>query len=570
MDALPLELYLSIFDFLDLNDLLTMRLVSKRFESAVREFRIEELTFLDYYFYLGYSHFTNVWFSSEKTREQRMLFLFSKGFLSRGPCKVQFLRRLYIWSLRMIEGIDLEVIARFQHLECLEIGFDLRTPHSFSLSLPNLRALRVIEFLHKEPLEVVAPKLQALELPWLQYVPFRREELSRKEYLTVYLSQLTFRHPQTVRYLFFHEDYLSFPYDPLAHEPYLNQFESVDCIEIKHLQNHRAAFLSNFDPDRLVRSQDRTFRLDQLLLKFPNLKRIYCNVWHGYLKKAVFANLIRQLRDLERSDLKMFSNDIELSGDPILIEDFDRCRRAYLSQNRDTKWDFYLSGKFMLQLRHYSKLNDRVKMGEWIDYSELEAWLGSMQVEQGAAFDRAGPAPSGGLPIDFFKRFPFIRGIRVTSRISDPDALVSFVKNCNKLKQFSSSGSELGQAFFDQLPVVSSLNFLEIEEASDLDMQFLLRMNRLVGLKTNQQLTTKIARYFFGMRFGYELVGKIQNNSVKGSRIRRKLFSLEVNEETTEEQLTFEGLIEQFSSLERGRSSDDGPPLKIFKSSVVS
>ena len=51
MDALPLEFYLSIFDYLDLNDLLTMRLVCKRIESAIREFRIQELTCLDYHFY---------------------------------------------------------------------------------------------------------------------------------------------------------------------------------------------------------------------------------------------------------------------------------------------------------------------------------------------------------------------------------------------------------------------------------------------------------------------------------------------------------------------------------------
>ena len=158
----------------------------------------------------------------------------------------------------------------------------------------------------------------------------------------------------------------------------------------------------------------------------------------------------------------------------------------------------------------------------------------------------------------------------MTSRISDPDALASFVKNCHKLKELSLSGSELGQAFCDELPVVSSLNFLEIEEANDLNMQFVIRMNRLVSLKTNQQLTAEIARNFFSTRFGHELQGKIQCNSVKSIHFGGNCFSLKVNGETIKKQQTLEYLIEQFSSLERGRSSDDGPPLKSFKSSVGS
>ena len=555
-----MELYLSIFDFLDLSDLLTMRLVSKRIESAVREFRVQELTFFEESFYRDYGSFTNVWFSSDKAREQRMLFPFSRNFLSRVPCNVQFLRRLSIRSLRMIEGIDLQEITRFQHLECLEIGFDLESQQSFSLSLPNLRALRIREFLHKEQLEIVSPKLRALQLPPLENI-FRRDKLSREEYLATHLPRLTFRHPQSVGFLSFDKDYISLPDEPLAHEPYLDQFKSVDCMEIEYLP--QVYFnLPEFE------EFDRVVRLDQALLKFPNLKRVHCNVPISYLKRTVFAKLIVQLRDFKRPDLKVFSNDIELSDDPVLTEDFERCRRAYIKKDLSCKWEFQLSGMLSLQLRHYLKLNDRVRSTEWIDYSELEAWLVSIQ--QGPALGRTSPAPSNVLPIDFFKRFPCIRGIRVTSRISDPDALASFVKNCNKLKQFSSSGSELGQTFWDELPILSSLNFLEIDEANDLDMQFLLRMNRLVSLKSNQQFTTEITRYFFGMRFGYELVGKIHNNSLKSSRCgRSKFFLLNVNGETTEEQLTFECLIEQFSSLERRRSSDDGPPLKIFKSSVI-
>ena len=338
-------------------------------------------------------------------------------------------------------------------------------------------------------------------------------------------------------------------------------------MEIEHQQGSRLAFKFNFDQNGLV---ERGLRLDQVLLKFPNLKRIYCNACYGYLTKPALAKVIAQLRDFEQSDLKVFTNDIELSENPEIIEDFEKCRRPYMQKDRNCKWDYVLNGKLILQLRHYSKLNDRVSTCEWIDYSELEAWLRSIQVEQEPAFDRASPMPSNVLPVDFFERFPYIQGIRVTSRIGNAVALASFVKNCHKLRQFSLSGSELDQAFFDQLPVVSSLNFLEVKEASDLNMQFVLRMNRLVSLKTNQQLTTEIARYFFGMRFGYKLVGQIHNNSLKSSRCgRSKFFSLNVNGETTEERLTFECLIEQFSSLEKGQFSDDGPPLKIFKSSSV-
>ena len=356
MDDLPLELYLSIFDYLDLNDLLTMRLVCKRIENAVREFRVQELTFLEGSFYSDYPVFPNVWFSSDKTKEQRMLFPFSRNFLSKGPCNVQFLKWLSIRSLRMIEAIDLEEIAKFQHLECLEIGFDLESQKSFSLSLPNLRALKVIEFLHKKQLEIVAPKLQALHLPAPRNF-FERRELSREEYLATYLPQLTFRHPQSVGFLSFHTDYFSLPDHPLPHEPYLNQFESVDCMQIQHAQQ---IFSSTPDFEEF----NRVVRLDQALLKFPNLKRVHCNALTSVIKRLDLAKLIAQLRDFDLPGLKVYSNGIELSDDPTLTEDFNRFRRPYVEKDFSCKWDRRLSGRLILQLSHYSRLEDTVRSTE--------------------------------------------------------------------------------------------------------------------------------------------------------------------------------------------------------------
>ena len=555
MEELPLELYLTIFNFLNLRELMTMRLVCKKFESIVREFRIRELS----PYWSFYSRLDNYWFSSEKLRDENMIFRFPTCLFSKSPFNVQFLKRLRIESLENAKNvIDLKKISQFQHLECLEIGFDLENHKSFSLSLSDLKALYIINYQQKEQLEIVAPKLRALKLK-VATVNLYLQNISWDKYIAIYLSQLTFRQPESVRFLSIDNEFLSRSDDVLSHEPYLNQFKNVECMEIVFRQDYEAKI--NIDPSG---TKDKVFKLEQMPRKFPNLKQIHCNARYCYVKKTIFAKVIAQLRAFKRPGLKVYSMDIELSDDPTLIEDFERYREASITHaiyvlNAGLKLPIFyskwvydgLNGKLILQLNHYSKLNDKAKTTEWIDYNELVAWLGSMQVEQGPGPGRVGAVPSGLLPIDFFERFPYIRGIRATNRIDNQDAFASFVENCKNLRELSLHDSELGQAFYDQLPTVSSLSFLEIEEASDLNMQFILRMNRLDTLTTNQQLTAKIALKFF-RSIGIKLVGKIQSSLVESSCLNDYIsYSLKVNEETIEEELTLESLVEHFNSLER-------------------
>lgn len=522
MNEFPLLLYLKIFDFLDLSDLLTMRLVCKSFESAVREFRIQELTFLGDSFQSNLFRFAHDWlspdwFSSDEPKELRMVFRFSKYFLSGSPFNVQFLKRLKIFSLERTKIIDLEEISRFQHLECLEIGFDLENfCESFCLSLPNLQALSIFTYRQKENLEMLTPKLRALELP---------DHLAN--------SSLTFSHPESVQLLSIAGEFLS--------QNFINQFENVECLNVRLSQE--------------AGQRDSDVRLDAILLKFPSLKRMHCNakIEDGYIQRALVDRLLAQLKAL-KSQLKVYCTDIEL---PILIEDFEKCRKTYKKKKKkNTIWAPRLNGKLILQLKHYSKLNDNVRSTQWIDYNELETWLGSMQVEQHPVLDRADPMPSSLLPLDFFERFRNVRGIRVTSRIDEQDAFATFVKNCKKLNELSLSDSQLGQAFFDELPAMSSLNFLDIKESNELNMDFLLKMNQVTELKTNQQLTAKIVLKFFRSRFGDYLLGQIGSNSAEIYKNEKEnyksekenLYSLKVCE--VERQLNLESLIEHYNCLE--------------------
>ena len=190
-----------------------------------------------------------------------------------------------------------------------------------------------------------------------------------------------------------------------------------------------------------------------------------------------------------------------------------------------------------MQLSHYSKLNDNVRETRWIDYNELMGLLKTVPV---------GPS----LPKDFFDRFRNIQAIRVSEPPNDQDHLALFVRNCKRLVFLSISNSQLSQTFFDQLPAISSLRILELNETKCLNTDFIVRMSRLTVLQTNQQLRLKVAtnmvrarcQSFVQCKIGYELV-KIART------LTNDQYSFERKGNLLEE-LNYEDLVEHCDLLE--------------------
>ena len=94
------------------------------------------------------------------------------------------------------------------------------------------------------------------------------------------------------------------------------------------------------------------------------------------------------------------------------------------------------------------------------------------------------------LPFDFFSKFA-IKKIYVHHELEDENCLIDFINQCKNLSILYLGDSKLSQAFFDRLPVVSSLNNLTIGENNEemkLNFKFLNRMYNLIRFQTDQQM----------------------------------------------------------------------------------
>lgn len=593
MDELPLELMEHVFDYLDLNDLIKARLVCKSFEQAVREVRIKELTFLQKPLFSADLLDLN-WFAlNEAKAPGRILhcpseFVLSELFLTRKPFNIQLLKRLSICSLKMAgTGIDLEDLNRFQDLECLEITLD-RNCKSFSrLSLPNLKALRIIDYFLRKPFEIVAPKLQSLKLPDRPNFSDKNDKRSKRESdeltdkvnaklkrelgisnvcpdykepinylrLSERAHTLLFRHSESVRSLTISKD--------LLFGSYIDKFKNVEWLRVKFDRTYEDGENdSEYDSDAI---------LVPILSKFPKLKWLDCDAWESYVEKPILLELIAYLSSASESDIQIYCTDLKLSPDNLsLVSDYERCLKISVKKRVPTcYWDSQLNGQFALQLNHYSQLNDNVRSTRWICYNELESLLGTIPVGQWPVFGSKESAsgrnsPANLLPIDFFEKFQNIRGIRVTSRI-DQKQFAFFVKNCKKLRELWISDSQLGQSFFDELPAMSSLSVLKIKEANDLSMDFLLRISRLRAFWTNRRLSSKAALKMFRTEYGYVSECKIKSNPVKITRVSKGRFSIKNSDRSDfiVKEANLKSLIEHCDYLEKG-------PLSYYLTSILS
>lgn len=110
MDGLPLELYESIFGYLDIGDLFTVRLLNKKFNYIVSQCRIQELAVFNpetvhradrYRENPEFVPYKSNWFSSNRPKDFLRLVDGSKLFLLKNPVEsslftLKFLKRLKV------------------------------------------------------------------------------------------------------------------------------------------------------------------------------------------------------------------------------------------------------------------------------------------------------------------------------------------------------------------------------------------------------------------------------------------------------------------------------------------
>ena len=540
MDQLPLELHLRIFRQLGLSDLMSLRLVCKKFEYIVRGLKIRELVFVKNENFLEsisnhFNEFSEFWFTLNETKDLRAIFSFSRYLLSSsfflgGPFNVRSLKRLSIYSLNDAQRIQLEDINRFQQLQELEIGFDRQTHKDLGakqvLSLPNLKALQIVSYYNQNGIEIDAPNLWALKLPNnLQEKDFKTSGIVFDN-LKNDISSLQFKHPGSIRFLT--TSHMA------EHQNYDAKFSKVEYLQRKFSY----------------------VELEPILAKFPNLRRL--NLLGDFLLGFSIKEFIRianLVSALQKPNLKVYFLDIEISNDRKLIADFkfhnDAFEKTFAT---DTLCSECKSDILALQLKNYRLLKDRAENVQILLYDDL---IDIIQ-NRGCRFrDGTGPANkrsdsanrlANHLPVNFFRRYTAIVAIITEKRIEDEEYFRRFVENCKNLRALNLGNSEMSQSFFDELPAISLLDYLCLDEPNELNMHFLSRMHQLIRCVTNQQLTVEMVLKLAKTRYSRKLGCKIQSKSVCIRKNTTKEYCLTID--SVEELVDFESLTEHLNRLE--------------------
>ena len=125
-------------------------------------------------------------------------------------------------------------------------------------------------------------------------------------------------------------------------------------------------------------------------------------------------------------------------------------------------------------MNNYSKLSNGIDWVKSCNYSNLISY--SNQIANN---------------IDgFFKKYNNLNEINVINKIQDKNHLIKFILKCSNLYHLNLKNSQLTQDFFNELPAISSLLQLSIneDEKIELNFDFLRRMMNLEYFNCNQEI----------------------------------------------------------------------------------
>ena len=314
MDELPLNLYQSIFEFLDVYDLRSVRRVCKRFRAAVGGYRIRELSFV-----FDDSKKFN-WFHTN--------------------CPSNFLNNVHGTELPLLTS----ALFNFQWLRKLKIEFNESSGFRFErLVALNLRQLEQLELTYTgQPANVNKfETTQPLSLPSLRVFSIRHY---RQAHLVIDTPQLVafdnnsgfeqpssffeFRYPQSVKYLSVYQL-----------DDNISIFSNVEQFEINHPNMLDPNSLRAYPHLRVLKmrsllyeDRDLLYKLKELIFKNKHLE-IYC----------------LGVRMTEGMELDEYNLDAQLN---VHSNVFSRTNLAHL-------------------INHYEKLDDNLDWISALNYNDL-------------------------------------------------------------------------------------------------------------------------------------------------------------------------------------------------------
>lgn len=198
---------------------------------------------------------------------------------------------------------------------------------------------------------------------------------------------------------------------------------------------------------------------DDILLKFPKLKTLMCNLFDSDDYEAglyKLGDLVEQKSILNRPEVRIFYQSVELvNGDK--INDFESAKSI-----------------LAFQMNNYNTLCDSISYDDnhLLHYNELMELV------------------KGNLPDDFFHKYRHIPSIFVSEEVSQEHCL-QFLIRLEYLQNLHIRNESLEQSFYDGLCEINQLTELHVENTSSLiiSYDFLFKLKLLEEFVTNCDLS---------------------------------------------------------------------------------
>ena len=462
LDQLPIELCHLIFGYLDLAEVSTCRLVSKKFNEIVKAYRVRELSFYEW----NYERRTCWFYDAKPIYPSNSLSISKVAVLSSTSIDLQYLKRLLFYTSNGVE-LQPEVVNRFENLEHLDLYLKNR---------PLARhQLRVLHF---------GDRRLRIRLPYGRPEGTSEGEMKQLKLKSLKHVYINFKWPISIEFDTSKLESVALEYEPNEDE---ESDEPIEEMRFVAASTVKELFTFNLFQDALPKSFGGLERLqcdlldeldlDKLLQTFPQLSVLDFVQKEGVFDDcdAALARIIRE-RDRLRPSLKI-------------------CFESFLLSGRQTieSYAFDKQSELTLLIKHHSSLLGSTNLLE-LDYAELMSLT------------------KNGYPIGFLESRPFARVhlVSVNGMIDDPDRLLNFLLNCVNLEDLRLNNCSLTQEFFDKLPAFTSLQRLDICAHRDLQLdfsRFLFKITNLVDLNTDQNLTIGLLRELMQkLQFVYSLI----------------------------------------------------------------
>lgn len=514
---LPEELYQVLFEFLNLHDLLELRLVCRFFNKQVKSYRVNELfirpdpfgrPYFWYWFYRtpGYS-FTNILLPSKAFILVRPLFEIER--LKCLKFEVHYFEDLELDYREILNGlihlVHLEIRYRFSPRTKDEESIEVRKRNG-KLVLPKLKRLYLHTYFAKKlQLEIDAPNLQ--DFFWI--------DKAQKE------PEIVLIHPLSMKCFGIYQ------FEQLS-----VKLPSLKAIE--HLYIMKSSGISG-----------------KSLTDYPNLKSV--NV-EWCVHRSDFEDLVHQ-RALYKRDLRVYFGGLEIAN---------RNELNLLEQELGVPLEDIVVQKFHT---HKTCPHDKLIENFELLLQDVHATIAIKNLR----YDSVIKVRDGEIPDVFFEVFKYVNAVYNYSKV-DPANFIKFLANCQGLKELYLKNCEIDQNFVDELPRITSLNNLDINENSiKLDFRFLNRMFNLENLITDQSIVgheglslnrhRHLSRIKFTNHFNnYIATFVVERSEVEKSKKLLKIFvrgdpvlsgPFWSKQEVLIEEVTYERLVEKMRLLER-------------------